>query len=186
MSHECCAVWALRPVDSSNDGSASLPSTCQAVLGWPSTWTMDRSKKCYWVPTTVSRPNTSRLLPMRNLEGWSLSTKASHTERATRNHRSIMCSNHTRHTDNRSSLSSSAASTLFSRWWWSLRTHIMTHVLPPRKNCNYMSLCSKYIVYKKMSTFFGQSSEPFSFYSFKPLWPCSFWLGNEYGRNISQ
>jgi hypothetical protein len=29
-----------------------------------------------------------------------------------------MCSRHTRHTDSRSS----AASTLFSRWWWSLRT----------------------------------------------------------------
>jgi hypothetical protein len=80
--------------------SASLPSTCQGVLGWQSTWTMDRSKKCYWIPTTVSRPKTSRLLPLGNLEGWSLSTKASHTERATRNRRSV---------------------------WWSLRTDIMTH-----------------------------------------------------------
>jgi hypothetical protein len=87
---------------------------------------MDGSKRRYWVPTTGSRPNTSRLLPMGNLEGWSLSAKASHTERATRNHRSVMCSHHTRHTDSRSLLSSSAESTLFSRWWWSLRTHIMT------------------------------------------------------------
>jgi hypothetical protein len=105
--------------------SASLPSTCQGVLGWHATWTMDRSKSCYWVPTTVSRPHTSRLLPMGNLEGWSLWTNASHT----RNHRSVVCSPHTRHTDSRSSLSSSAASTLFSRWWWPLRTHIVTHSL---------------------------------------------------------
>jgi hypothetical protein len=41
--------------------------------------------------------------------------EASHTERATINHRSVMCSHHTRHTDSRSSLSSSAASALFSR-----------------------------------------------------------------------
>jgi hypothetical protein len=86
---------------------------------------MDRSKRCYWAPTMVSWPNTFRLLPMGNLEEWSLSTKASHT----RNHRSVMCSHHTRHTDSRSSLSSSAAWMLFSRWWWSLGTHIMTHSL---------------------------------------------------------
>jgi hypothetical protein len=122
VSRECCAAWALRAIDSSNDG-------WKVVLWATQSCTMDRSKRCYWVPTTVSRPNTSRLLPMRNLEGWSLSTKASHTECATRNHRSVMCSHHARHTDSRSSLSSSAASTLFSRWWWSLQTHIMTHSL---------------------------------------------------------
>jgi hypothetical protein len=76
------------------------------------TWTKARSKRCYWVPTMVSRPNTSRLLPVGNLEEWSL-TKASHTEHATRTHRRVMCSHHTRHTDSHSSLSSSAASTLF-------------------------------------------------------------------------
>jgi hypothetical protein len=53
--------------------SSKYALTC----GWNSTWTMDRSKRCYWVPTTVSRPNTSRLLPMGSLEGWSLSTEAS-------------------------------------------------------------------------------------------------------------
>jgi hypothetical protein len=65
---------------------------------WISTWTKDRSKRSYWVPTTVSWLHTSRLVPMGNLEGWSLSTKASHT----RNHRSLTCSHDTRHTDSRS------------------------------------------------------------------------------------
>jgi hypothetical protein len=41
--------------------------------------------------------------------------EASHTKGAAGNHRSVMLSHHTRHTDSRSSLSSSAASTLFSR-----------------------------------------------------------------------
>jgi hypothetical protein len=39
--------------------------------------TLPRRWRCYWVPTTVSRSNTSRLLPKGNLEGWSLSTKDS-------------------------------------------------------------------------------------------------------------
>jgi hypothetical protein len=119
-----------------------------SVLGWHSTWTMDRLRRCYWVPTTVSRPNTSRLLLVGNLEEWSLSAKASHTEHATRNNRNAMCSHHTRHTDSRSS----HASTLFSRWWWSLRAHL---TLSPRKNYNDMSLCSKDIDYQRVSTFFG-------------------------------
>jgi hypothetical protein len=136
-------MWEILPT--TRWCSSSLPSTCQGILGWHSTWTMDRSKSCYWAPTMVSRPNTSRLLPMGNLEGWSLSTKASHTECATRNR--VQPSQQTHWQPQFGFID--AVQPLM----WSLRTHII-FTLSPRKNCNYMSLCSKDIDYKRVSTFF--------------------------------
>jgi hypothetical protein len=68
-------------------------------------------------------------------------------------HRSVVCRHHTGHTDSRNSLSSSAASTLFSRWWWSLRTHTMTLSLRARI-FNYMSFGSKDTDYQRVRTFF--------------------------------
>jgi hypothetical protein len=116
----------------------SCPASTIDMSGrtWISTWTKDRSKRSYWVPTTVSWPHTSRLVPMGNLEGWSLSTKASHT----RNNGSVTCSHDTRHTDSRCL---AADGRHFE--------HIMSHSLSPRKNCIYMSLCSKDIDYQRVS-----------------------------------
>jgi hypothetical protein len=63
--------------------------------------------------------------------------------------RETMCSLHTRHTDSRSSLSIDAV--------WPLMVvtlNAYNDSLSPRKNCNYMSLCSKDIDFQRVSTFF--------------------------------
>jgi hypothetical protein len=83
----------------------------KAVLKWY--WKYENSKEVQrqWQNEFGTQPPTRQTIARIQDK-----FEASHTECATRNHRSVMCSHHTRHTDNRSSLSSSAASTLFSRW----------------------------------------------------------------------
>jgi len=102
--------------------STPLPSRCQDVSGWNSTWSMDRSKRCCWVSTTVPGSNTSRLLPMRVPKGWCLSEETSYTGWSTRKHCNVVCSYHAGHITERSSCSSLAASTVFGCWWWPLGT----------------------------------------------------------------
>ena len=58
------AVWGRKLLPTTRWRSTTLPSRCQDVSGWNCTWTIDRSKRCCWVSTTVRGSNTSRLLPM--------------------------------------------------------------------------------------------------------------------------
>ena len=58
------AIWGWKLLPTIRWRSTPLPSRCQDVSGWNSTWTTDRSKRCCWVSTTVSGSNTSRFLPM--------------------------------------------------------------------------------------------------------------------------
>jgi len=116
------AIWGWKLLPTIRWRSTPLPSRCQDVSGWNSTWTMDRSKRCCWVSTTVPGSNTSRLLPMGVPKGWCLSEETSYTGWSTRKHHNVVCSYHAGHITERSSCSSSAASTVFGCRWWPLQT----------------------------------------------------------------
>jgi hypothetical protein len=154
---------------------------CRGVLGWHSAWTMDMSGHAWmtlpgqpmsgrsWMTLYLDNPyvraylddtlpgrrigrrgaieyppRSPDLTPLDFYLWGTLKDEVYQQRPATLNAlRETMCSHHTRHTYSRSS----AASTLFSRWWWSLTPS-------PRKNCSYMSLCSRNIDYHRVSTFF--------------------------------
>jgi hypothetical protein len=120
VSRECLAVWALRAVDSSNDGWKVVLWATQGCIV-PGRWIGQRG--------AIGYPSRSPDLHLSTSTygepwGWSLSTL-----NALRGTIEASCAAITPDTDSRSSLSSSAAETLFSRWWWSLRAHIMIHSL---------------------------------------------------------